>query len=324
MTDDDSTPKPAPHPPLQLPPPRSRWRRITRDQWIIAGVIVAIAVAGVLYRVLVIHKLEQTAALFIGLPAVLALVITLTPQAKSATGVIMKSITVALLMAGPVLGEGFICVVMAAPLFYLVGAIVGVLVDRGRRRERPTSLQVVVLLPILLVSLEGTTPALSFPRRQEVTVKKLVNGSPADVERMLARQPVFDRALPAYLRMKFPLPVAASGEGLTLGAERRIHFAGGEGKPGDLALCITEHGPSSVTFTAQSDTSHIAHWLTWRASRVSWRAVGEGRTEVEWTIAYDRELDPAWYFAPWERYATGLAAGYLIDTLSSPRMISPR
>lgn len=317
MTDPSS-----PQPELQLPPPPRR--RITRDQWTIVVVILALTAAGILYRVFVVQKFEQTAALFIGLPAVLALLLTLTPQAKSATGVIMKSMTVALLMAGPILGEGFICVIMAAPLFYLVGAIIGMLVDRGRRKERPISLQAVVLLPILLVSLEGTTPMLSFPRGQQVTVKKIVNGSPADVERMLARQPVFDRALPAYLRMKFPLPVATSGEGLTLGAQRRIHFAGGEGKPGDLALRITERAPSSVTFTAQSDTSHIAHWLTWRASRVSWRAAGAGRTEVEWTIAYDRELDPAWYFAPWERYATRLAAGYLIDTLCSSQTISPQ
>src|SRR5690349_23642979 len=95
--------------------PRARWR-ITRNQWTLAAVILALAVAGVLYRVLVLHKLEQTAALFIGLPAVLAIILALTPQAKSATGMIMKVMTIALLMSGPILGEGFICIIMAAPL----------------------------------------------------------------------------------------------------------------------------------------------------------------------------------------------------------------
>jgi hypothetical protein len=299
---------------LDNPQPR---RGITRQQWTLVTIILALAIAGVLYRVFVVHKLEQTSALFIGLPAVLAIVLTLAPAAKSATGLIMKTTTIALLMSGPILGEGFICIIMAAPLFYLVGAVIGLVVDHRRRKEKSLSLQVVVLLPILLASLEGTTPTLTFPTREEVTVRKIVSGSPADVERALARKPVFDEALPPFLRMKFPLPVSASGEGLSVGAERRIHFAGGEGKPGDLTMRVTGRDASSVTFTAESDTSHIAHWLTWRTSHVAWRAAGPARTEVTWTIVYDRELDPAWYFAPWERYATRLAAEVLIDNLAA-------
>jgi hypothetical protein len=30
-------------------------------------------------------------------------------------------------------------------------------------------------------------------------------------------------------------------------------------------------------------------------------------------------LDPAWYFAPLERYGARLAAGYLVETLATPR-----
>lgn len=287
--------------------------KISRDQWTLVGVIVAITIAGVVYRVLVMKKLEQTSALFIGLPAILAILLALTPRAKSATGVIMKSTTVALLMSGALLGEGFICIVMAAPLFYLVGAIIGFVVDR---RRPPVS--AVIIFPILLASLEGTTPALTFPTDETVTVTKLVRGTPEDVERALSREPHFDGELPPFLRMKFPLPAAASGEGLAIGSERRIHFAGGEGKPGDLTMRVTERSADAVTFTAVSDTSHIAHWLTWRTSRVAWRAADAGQTQVTWTIRYDRELDPAWYFGPWERYATRLTASYLIDSLATP------
>lgn len=302
---------------LDNPQPR---RGITRQQWTLVTIILALAIAGTLYRVFVVHKLEQTSALFIGLPAVLAIVLTLAPAAKSATGLIMKTTTIALLMSGPILGEGFICIIMAAPLFYLVGAVIGLVVDHRRRKEKSFSLHAMVLLPILLASLEGTTPTLTFPTREEVTVRKIVSGSPADVERALAQKPVFDGTLPPFLRMKFPLPVSASGEGLSVGAERKIHFAGGEGKPGDLTMRVIGRDASSVTFTAESDMSHIAHWLTWRTSHVAWRAAGSASTEVTWTIVYDRELDPAWYFAPWERYATRLAAEYLIETLAVARV----
>ena len=69
-----------------------------------------------------------------------------------------------------------------------------------------------------------------------------------------------------------------------------------------------------MTFRPAHDDSYITHWLSWRDIDVEWREVAPGRTEVSWTLRYRRRLDPAWYFAPLERYATGLAAGYLIDT----------
>lgn len=289
---------------------------IKNKQWTLAILIAALAVASILYRLLVLHKLEQTAMLFIGLPSILAIVLALTPQAQSATGVIMKGMTIALLMSGPILGEGFICVLMAAPLFYLVGAIVGTVVDR---RRRPPFLRALVLLPLLLTSLEGATPSLTLPTRESVTATRVVAAPPADVERALAAAPRFDRTLPPFLRLKFPVPQAAAGAGLEPGALRVVRFGGGEGKPGALTMRVVERAPGAVAFEALSDRSHIAHWLTWRRARVTWRPVAPNRTEVTWTLVYDRELDPAWYFGPWERYATRLAAGYLIDNLATPR-----
>jgi hypothetical protein len=35
-------------------------------------------------------------------------------------------------------------------------------------------------------------------------------------------------------------------------------------------------------------------------------------------LHYRRNLDPAWYFGPWERYGVGLAGKYLIDNLATP------
>ncbi|HKO58841.1 MAG TPA: hypothetical protein VJ276_23440, partial [Thermoanaerobaculia bacterium] len=224
----------------------------------------------------------------------LAIILALTPRATSATGTIVKGLTICLLMSGPILGEGFICILMAAPLFYLVGIIIGLLTDRARRRQDSSVLRVVALLP-LLAGLEGVTPGLTFPTREEVAATRVVAATPAEVELALAQTPSFPRPLPPFLRLKFPRPGRAAGMGLEPGALRVVRFAGGEGKPGDLTLRVAERGPASVTFEAVSDTSHIAHWLTWRSSRVTWRPVGAHRTEVTWSVAYDRELDPAWY-----------------------------
>src|SRR4051794_16468700 len=101
--------------------------------WLIA--IAAAAAASVFYHVLLTHRLEQTSALFIGIPALIAAICVLTPEPKSATGTAMKSITLFLCIAGAFLGEGFICIIMAAPLFYMVGLIFGIAEDRRRKKK---------------------------------------------------------------------------------------------------------------------------------------------------------------------------------------------
>ena len=298
-------------------------RRVSRAQLALVGIIFALAVGAIAYHSLVMGHLEQTAALFIGLPALLAIVLALTPKAKSATGMVMKGMTIALLMSGPLLGEGFICIIMAAPIFYLVGLIVGLIFDYNRRKreeEGGYSRRTfgIMLVPLLLLSLEGVHDKFSFAREETVTAERIVMATPTEVEEALSHRPEFNKTLPLYLRMGFPRPVSTEGEGLHPGDRRTIHFAGGEGHPGDLMMEVVDAEPGHVRFRALSDSSHVSHWLDWREAYVSWTQVDASHTKVIWRLSYTRRLDPAWYFGPWERYATGRAAGYLIDTLATP------
>lgn len=135
-------------------------RRISGAQWMLAGIIVALAAGGIAYRLLVSHRLEQTSALFIGIPSLLAVILALTPRAKSVMGIVFKGMTIALLLSAPLLGEGFICILMAAPIFYLVAFIVALVIRRIRRSPNlgPGGMLGLSLVPLLLMSLEGTEP----------------------------------------------------------------------------------------------------------------------------------------------------------------------
>jgi hypothetical protein len=73
-----------------------------------------------------------------------------------------------------------------------------------------------------------------------------------------------------------------------------------------------------VRFNVVSDTCKISHWLNWESSEVNWRPVDAQHTRVNWTLRFSRRLDPAWYFRPWERYATRMAADYLIRANATP------
>lgn len=289
---------------------------LSSSQWRLIFLIVAVSVGSVLYRLIVFGRLEQTSMLFVGIPAILAIILAMTPKAKTAPGGIIKGLTLALLLSGPLLGEGFICILMATPLFYVVGLAVGEIVDRSRKKRRATlSCLLLIFLPM---SLEGTSPRLSFDREETVQASRVVQTSEQDVLLALSRSPRTDLPLPLYLRMGFPRPVEARGEGLEVGATRTIHFAGGEGRPGDLLLQVEESCPGYVRFRAISDRSKVAHWLDWKSAEVRWTAIDAQHTRVDWTLHFERRLDPAWYFGPWERYAAHLAASYLIRANATP------
>jgi hypothetical protein len=91
-----------------------------------------------------------------------------------------------------------------------------------------------------------------------------------------------------------------------------------EQRTGDLVLDLEEARPGLARWRVVSDTSHMTHFLLFRESTVQWEAIDRQSTRVTWTIRYDRRLDPAWYFGPMERYATRLAARYLIDAVATP------
>jgi hypothetical protein len=293
---------------------------VARKAWI--AIIIGALIASVTHRLLSMRQLEHTSLVFIGIPAIIGIVVVLLPRSTSVTGVILKAITLALVLSGMLLGEGFVCILFAAPLFYLVGIIIGIAADwqRDARKagHRINGTVMVALLVLAPSSLEGVIPGFEFGREAAVTRTRVVAGSANDVETALARVPRFERELPAFFKLGFPTPGVTGGEGLTIGAERRVEFLHGSHHPGSLVLRVASRTPRGVMFEPTQDDSYITHWLSWRDIDVEWREIAPGRTEVSWTLRYRRRLDPAWYFAPLERYATGLAASYLIDTLATP------
>jgi hypothetical protein len=167
--------------------------------------------------------------------------------------------------------------------------------------------------------LEGVIPKLTWNRAQVVEVTRVVRAPASEVEAALSQSPHLETALPSYLRIGFPRPLEAYGAGLTLGSTRTIHFAGAEGDPpGDLVMRVGERAPDFVRFDTVSDNSKLTQWIRWNSSEVRWSAIDAMHTRVVWRIRFERQLDPAWYFIPWERAAVREAAGFLIAANATP------
>jgi hypothetical protein len=256
--------------------------------------------------------------MFMGIPAVLAIVLVLAPAPKSATGSILRGMTLALLIVAPLLGEGYLCILFASPLFLVVGLVVGQIVDASRARRSATLGCIAILL--LPISLEGVAPQLTYNRAQSVEATQIVHASASQVQASLAQSPDITTALPRFLRIGFPRPLEARGSGLSVNSLRTIHFAGAEGDPpGDLVMRVAESKNGYVRFEAVSDASKLLQWVRWQNSEVMYWPVDPTHTRVTWRISFDRQLDPYWYFAPWEAFAVRRAANYLITANATPR-----
>jgi hypothetical protein len=300
--------------------PAAEEEKPQKTRWIwIAFISTAFIIVGFFYRFLMNVGFGHTSLMFIGLPFILAVLLALAPKPKTTTGSIMKGITLALLVVAPLMGEGYLCILIASPLFLLVGLIVGLFLDSSKDDERYTKLSCVALV-LVPFSLEGAVPWLTHNRMQTVEATQTIHAPVDRVQATLAQSPDVTRQLPVFLRIGFPRPIEAHGGGLTINDHRTIHFTGAEGDPpGDLTMQVAESRPGYVRFETIGDTSKLTQWIYWRSSEVTYTTIDETHTSVTWRIRFDRQLDPFWYFGPWERFAVRDAAQYLILANATPK-----
>jgi hypothetical protein len=312
-------------------------RGLSKAQKQFIGFILVIAVVNVAYRLVYASGFSQTAALYVGIPVLLAIGLALLPRSQSATGMLLKGSMLALLIACVVLPEGLICLIFVVPLVALIAVIVGGAIDWARSRDRkqgPTLMA--VTLPLLLLSLEGLV-GTPFTNHDSVTASITVHASPAAVEGSLATTPRFDRALPPFLAVGFNRPVAATGSGVQIGDQRTIDFTGGThddhplrlfGLTGErsvdhhahMLLTVSESGPGRLVFTVDNDMTMLARWADLERAVVTWERVDDSTTKVSWRLEYVRRIYPTAYFAPLQRYGMDQAAGYLLDAVVKDRL----
>ena len=305
MTEPPAGPDPLDHHQSGLAPATSSGSRGGR-----AFALGIVAVTAVIAPFLLVRSDRfDTAALFVGVPLVLAVIIALSPPAKSLHGLTFRVVTFGLLITSAFLHEGAACVLMAAPLVYGVAHLVAELVRQARqlRPQRRAALAVVPLL--LLASLEGS--AYRVDPVQTVTTERVVAMSPAQVEQRLQRGPDFSAAKPFLLRLSgYPTPTAATGDGLAVGTRWSFTMAGGP-----IVTEVTARDSQRIEFAVVSDQSKVQRWLGWRGAVVHLTQRDNGNTAVRVELSFTRRLDPSWYFGPIEGAMVGAGLDHFADSL---------
>jgi hypothetical protein len=289
------------------PEPDSQPRRLHVAQ--VGGTIVVLTVAAIAFVGTIGVGHTDSAMVYVGLPTLLALAITLSPPARSAHGMAFKATTVGLLVAAVLVREGVICVIIVAPLVYfVVHVLVAIFTSFGRRSYALAPL-------VLLLGLEGLVPGLRLVPDQTVTVTHTVNLTPAAVAERIAQGPDFSRVQKPWLLAMAPLPGHVEGGGLEPGDGWAFVFHGDNHGPGGEFLCrVTARTAQSVEFQPVSDTSVVTRWLHWSDATLEWHAAPAG-TQVTLTLTFTRRLDPSWYFGPIEQLMIGSAGDVILDSL---------
>lgn len=275
-----------------------------RKRYTLLGVIAALAIGRITYSLIHHADYAQTALLFIGIPLLIALGTTFSPPSRTALGVSVKTTFLSLSLAGILLPEGMVCLLMSAPLFLVVtylGAKLG---------EKQMKSRMLALIPLTVLM----SDALVADRYNVVTVQEQLPLSAETITTNLANEWQWDHQLPTFTKLGFPTPIQSEGDGLAVGDTRTVTFVQ-EGNAVTMTWEVIEQGDNFVRFENVHDETAIANWLTWESAVIEWQPAANGETQVTWTVEYERHLDPALYFSPLQRVIMERTIEYLIDAV---------
>ena len=285
-----------------------------------------LGVATMITRLVLDSRFATTSFFYCLVPYVIGVILyVFIPQPKgwSRTKRIWRHLLatiVVMLASSAILFEGFICVIMAAPI-YIFFALLAIAftphkADPDRFKQSDVFRASFVPLAVIIVSVEGLTDTTSFPREEVITRTHILNLTPEEIHTNLARPVHLDAKRSAFLSI-FPLPERIEAPNFTQGATHKAFFTYRRWgftnvHKGETHLHMKTVQPLLVETEVTKDTSYFSHYLKVHGTQIKMLPQADGTTQVSLTIRYRRILDPAWYFGPMQRRAIGESADYLL------------
>ncbi len=273
-------------------------------------IVLVLAIASAMFKLLGKGELEQTSLLFIGIPALITvLLIRYTEKPKTAYGIVFLTVTIFLLISGIFLGEGFICILFMAPIFYGVSAILVAIYLWLNKKDKNQTYSFITI-PVLLLLFNP----FDYIKKVDVHSIKTVKEIQKDLDLSeLNSTPNFLENLPTFFKIGFPKPIKIKGSGINIGDTRTILFKSSTKGVGKLVLEIEDKTEYAIVFKVNRDDTHMNHWLTFKKVRIEIKEQ-DGIKNIIWTTDFTCDLGPSWYFEPSEIYAVEVMNEYLINS----------
>jgi hypothetical protein len=290
------------------PTPSRRLERSVR--WGLTGLLLANVAAALFYRGLVLNHLEQTSALFIGLPLGLGLMLIQLTEVRSTVGAVLRGNLIFFCIVAPLLGEGSVCLLMAAPIFIAVSLVV----VAARNRANPSAAWLLLLiLPVVMGAYEREAN-LRGDGIVTVSSRILRPGAVADWVTRTQKAAVPAPSQSRFLNIGFPVPESYRIEK----GQATVQFSLSEGVRGAWKARVSPLA-DGAHFDVLSDDSKLIHWVKFIDSDVHVSEASPGMVQIEQTTRFQPLLHPLWYFVPAERFAVGQAHIIAADTWAAAR-----
>lgn len=278
---------------------------------ILYGIIIVLVIANIAFKILNEIRIEQTSILFVGIPALITiLVIKYSKTPKSAAGVVFTTVTIFLLLASILLGEGMVCIIIMAPIFYMIAGIIVLIINLLKKRDK-SKLNTYIIIPVLFILAQGYE-INAEPELLKVTTTVEVQGHKTLTD--FNKTPNFLKNYPNFFKIGFPEPVGIEGQGIQVGNSRKIQFKSKTKGVGILHLEIKNKTKNSITFNVVSDDTHIHHWLSWKTMKATIKHNENGTSSIIWDTYFTCDLGPSWYFKPTEKYGVQVMNEHLINS----------
>ena len=268
----------------------------------------------------------HTGLLYIAIPYGLSLLLYyLTPYKKAETWKRrfwnnLRGFLIVMLASSIFLMEGYVCVIMAMPLFLivLVFSFLTTYIWNTYGKNSPKS----YLFPALIImaSLEGTTPEFTFNRYNEVSYSQVID---LDIDTIKARieTPIQFQGNRHWILSIFPMPTYVGTVDLEKGHIRKYDFVYHRWfvtntKAGSVDVVFEKVSDRHIKTTIK-DTSYIKGYMALHGTEFELEPINERQTRVTLTVSFDRKLDPIWYYQPLERFAVEKGIKYFLNEVLS-------
>ncbi|GGX64971.1 hypothetical protein GCM10011309_14050 [Litorimonas cladophorae] len=289
--------------------------------------LLILGVVTLITRLVLDSRFATTSFFYCLVPYVIGVILYLfVPQPQGWTktrriGRHLLATIIVMLASSALLFEGFICVIMAAPI-YIFFALLAILFmpdvkDPDRLKQSDVFRASFVPLIIIVLSVEGLTEQTSFPREESITRTHVLDLTPEEIHANLAQPVHLDAKRSKFLSL-FPLPERIDAPNFAQGQTHKAYFTYRRWgftnvHRGETHLHMKTVQPLLVETEVTKDTSYFSHYLTVHGTKIKMTPLADGTTEVSLTIRYRRELDPAWYFGPLQRRAIRESGDYLLE-----------
>lgn len=206
------------------------------------------------------------------------------------------NLVVGLIYSYFMMGEGYICLIIVAPLIY-VFILLGILVAKLMFKWNQSTLNISVVAALgglFILNILTATPAES-----QVTDRVLIHAKPEVVwQNVAAFSPIASEPEYWLFKIGLPSPVQSTVEGNYVGANRKCIFSNGIVFD-EKIVEYEENRKLTFAITKQPDDPEILGHLTLSKGQFILEDNGDGTTTLIGTSWYDLKVKPSLYFDLW-------------------------